>query len=305
MTTPPILLLAYNRPEKFSDLLCSLRESRPKLVYVSFDGPKEDETDAAKVAHTRESLTLIDWPCDLRILKHDSNIGIRKSVTHAVSRVLNENDSVVVIEDDVRVGPNFLRFCSFHLDKYRNEKKIGQINGWNQVPYSVTTDRTIDCRLSVYNTSYAWATWSDRWAYYDDTLSWGLAADLRQIKEITGSMRSAMQWRLNFKNANDLLVDSWSYRWLASLWSRSSYCITPSKSQITYTGFDDGTHTRSRRRVSQNPVDEDEAKASNFNCKNPRMDQLAERWLRESYFNDSLYGVTKTILARKILQTLS
>ena len=38
----PILVLGYNRPEHIKKLILSLRKVRPKIIYISLDGPKNN-----------------------------------------------------------------------------------------------------------------------------------------------------------------------------------------------------------------------------------------------------------------------
>ena len=44
----PVLVLGYNRPEHIKKLILSLRKVRPKIIYISLDGPKNNLTDKKK-----------------------------------------------------------------------------------------------------------------------------------------------------------------------------------------------------------------------------------------------------------------
>lgn len=307
MLSVPVLLVAYNRPERFKQLISSLRNSKPPTVLIAIDGPKPGNlVDIKRVSEVRCLVNEIDWTDDVEVRVRPHNFGLRAAMVDAISWGISMKGRLIIVEDDVVVGPNFLEFCNIALDKYESNPRIGQINGWNQVPHGLI-DRNLrksDCLISVYNSSFAWATWADRWSLYDDSISWGLNSSLREIKEITGSLSSALQWRLNFKNASELLVDSWSYRWLASLWSQRMWCVSPTQSLVTYEGHFDGTHTRLKVKQKQNPVYNKKFKDFVIPVDNFEVDPNSETWLRKVYFDDSFKGLLKTISFRQVLRIL-
>ena len=305
VSSTPILLVGYNRPDKFVQLINSLRVSKPPKILVAIDGPKHGNfEDAERVLAVRASVSTIDWTDDIEIRERQFNMGLRLAMIDGISWAVSKEGKVIVVEDDVIVGPNFIDFCTYYLNKFKSDRSIGQINGWNQVPYEVSNSNGQDCRLSIYNTSYAWATWADRWDLFDDKLEWGLEESLARLSKITGSYRSAIQWRLNFKNANEFLVDSWSYRWLATMWSHQMWCVTPNRSLITYDGQCGGTHTRTTKSHFQNEVDAGSLKELLGNSNYIKVDGPSEKWLRRQYFDDSLKGLLKTFGARYLLKII-
>ena len=54
-TTEPLLLIAFNRPDHFEQLIERLRETRPQRIFVAIDGPRPGHaTDADRVQRTRD-----------------------------------------------------------------------------------------------------------------------------------------------------------------------------------------------------------------------------------------------------------
>jgi hypothetical protein len=305
MPEAPVLLVGYNRPDKFIQLIESLRLSKPSKILIAIDGPKSQNLqDELRVSEVLSAVNKIDWTDDIEIRKRPHNLGLRVAMIDAVSWAVSREGKVIVVEDDVIVGPNFTNFCNYTLSKFKDDHSVGQINGWNQVPYEIPKSKNKICRLSLYNTSYAWATWADRWELYDDNLTWATSKSIKEMRNITGSFRSSIQWRINFKNAQELLVDSWSYRWLATMWSHGMSSVTPNSNLITYDGHLDGTHTRTKRREFNNKVDE-VSQFESLQINDPiELDRDAEEWLRKVYFDDSIKGLIKTIGARQVLKLL-
>ena len=301
----PILLLGYNRPEKFRNLITSISCVQPREVLIAIDGPKKNQIDQLRVAEVHNAIGTINWKCNIDLLIRDSNLGLKRAVTEAISWAINKEGRIIVLEDDVIVGPNFIDYCRIALTQYSEEKCIGQVNGWNQVPYLNSSRKELYCQKSIYNTSYAWATWEDRWRMYDETLEWGLNVSLKELSEICGSSRAAWQWKINFRNASDNLVDSWSYRWLATMWSQRWYSLSPSRSLVTYCGYDEGTHTRTSRVRFQNLVDSEFLPLDPVSFTDAKINEYAESWLRKKYFNDSIFGVCRSIIARLVLLAIT
>lgn len=76
-STEPLLLIAFNRPEHFEQLIERLRETQPQRIYVAIDGPRLGHaTDAERVARTRELVQTIDWTTDVHTLFQDTNLGL-------------------------------------------------------------------------------------------------------------------------------------------------------------------------------------------------------------------------------------
>jgi len=60
----PVLIVAFNRPEKLKNLLESLRASAPPVVMLAVDGPREGiSSDNQLVANTQKMVEIIDWKC--------------------------------------------------------------------------------------------------------------------------------------------------------------------------------------------------------------------------------------------------
>ena len=63
-TSEPLLLIGFNRPELFGQLIARLSETQPSKIYVAIDGPRVgNPTDLEKVTATRDLVNSIDWPC--------------------------------------------------------------------------------------------------------------------------------------------------------------------------------------------------------------------------------------------------
>ncbi|MBU1586708.1 MAG: nucleotide-diphospho-sugar transferase, partial [Actinobacteria bacterium] len=120
MRTTPLLLLAYNRPDKVRRLIDRLRTQRPMTIMVAVDGPKPGSPgDEAKVQAVRDAVSEIDWTDDVDTLFRPVNLGLRKAVAGAVSWALEKHGEVIVLEEDVLPGELFVPYMTRMLDRFR------------------------------------------------------------------------------------------------------------------------------------------------------------------------------------------
>jgi hypothetical protein len=297
----PLVLLAYNRADKLEKLISALTPSRPQTVLVVVDGPKfGNATDEQKVLETRKVASTISWTNNVEFIFRPTNIGLKDSVQDAVTYATEKYGRAIMLEDDARPGPTWLPYATAMLDKYESERKIEHISGYDMVPPSVLSSAGIGSRLSRYPESYAWATWQRAWSNYDSSLEWGLNATVADLERIVGTRIGALRWKQNFHDAAAGRISTWAYRWLASMWSRNSYMVSPNANLVTYDGYSDGTHTFLKPGWSELPVFKDD-----FNILVngvPEYDSSADNWAADHVYSETLYGVTRGIAISGVLE---
>jgi len=295
----PVLLLGYNRPEQMRGLIQSLAAVKPKLILLSVDGPKINRLrDIELVRHTQEMVNEITWDAEIRTRFRESNLGLRNAVVDAVTWANNEFGKVIVLEDDVRAGPQLLDFLNYYLVKYENQRDIAHINGYNLVPSQHLSNPSEPSRMSIYPESYAWATWEKAWSKYDDNMIWAKNVSISELKNICGSTVGALRWKQNFSDAAAGRIDTWAYRWLTTIWENNFKVISPNQNISTYTGWENGTHTFFKVKYK-----EPEIGTINIDLhdSNGRIDELAENWLKRRVFLESARGVARGILISWLL----
>ncbi|HWQ38896.1 MAG TPA: hypothetical protein VNM24_09855, partial [Burkholderiales bacterium] len=100
MTTagvPPVLLLAFNRPETTAQVLRSLRDVRPGRLFFAVDGPREGrQGERERVAAVRRLVEKIDWPCRVDTLFREANLGCKKAVSEAITWFFDQVQAGVI-----------------------------------------------------------------------------------------------------------------------------------------------------------------------------------------------------------------
>lgn len=293
---PPVLVVGYNRPEKTAASLKSLGLSEPKILYLAVDGPKPDRPeDPQKVRAVLESVNVIDWDCDVRLIQREQNLGMRFAIPDAVSQVVRQHGSVIVVEDDTIVGKDFVPFCNFQLDRFKNEPSIGHINGYSVVPRNVLRDASADFRLTRFPDSFAWATWARAWDKYEDSMSWSVDVSISDLTKLINSRLGAIHWKMMLNNVAKERISSWAYRWVASLWKQDSWAIAPSFNLVTNKGFDLGSHNITKASWTDPGIQETTETFPMISTE-PFQDLDADAWVSRVQNRDTVSGILREAL---------
>lgn len=283
MIGTPVLLLGFNRPDRLSALIESLRESQPPMVYVSIDGPRDSvESDREGVERTRELVSSIDWTTEVHTAFHEKNLGIALAIPTAVSWVLAEHESVIVIEDDVLVGPQFLPFADEALQIWAEDEAVFSISGYNLVPPTHLARPNAPARLSRIPHSYAWATWRRAWSAFDSDMQWARSVSTTDLTSLLGSRIFALRWRQNFRHAQKQRVSTWDYQWVSSIWQHNGMCVSPNRNLVTYNGHVGGSHTRRSSAWAELPISSIELDQLGANADTIEFDNGADDFLQRT-----------------------
>ena len=126
----PVLLLGYNRPIQMRGLIQSLAPVKPKLILLAVDGPRTYRAnDVELVRQTQDLASEITWDAEIRTRYRDTNLGLRRAVVDAVTWANSEYGRVIVLEDDVRAGPQLLEYLNHNLNQHQENTKIAHVNG--------------------------------------------------------------------------------------------------------------------------------------------------------------------------------
>jgi len=239
----PIVVFVYNRLEDTIKTFESLKKadsSKDTILYIFSDGPKEDnDKEVAKVRNYISNLYGFK-----RIILHQSkeNKGLAQSIIEGVSKVFEEYDSIIVLEDDLECSSDFITFMKKAIFQYQNDSRIWSISGYTpriKIPSKYSNDIFLTYRSS----SWGWATWKDRWEKIDWTLE-----DFESFKKIKKNIKnfnisgSDMFKMLELQKLD--LIDSWAIRFCYNQFKRNMLTLYPIESKIRNIGIrEGGTHS--------------------------------------------------------------
>jgi len=164
LNTTPVLLIAFNRPDTTKEAFESIRNAKPKKLYVAIDGPRSHKP--AEELLCKEVLAItkqVDWECDAKYLIRKKNIGCKLGVTSALSWALEKEDRIIIIEDDIVAAPSFFSFAEELLERYKDDKRIAMISANQYTPIEMEDDYL----FTKYGHIWGWATWKRIWDKFD------------------------------------------------------------------------------------------------------------------------------------------
>jgi hypothetical protein len=292
----PILIVAFNRPTKLKMLIDSLRKIEPRVIRVSFDGPREGNVnDQIRINQCLEYVNEINWTKDIKVYQNQKNLKPRFVIPQAVDTVLEEFKQLIVLEDDVEISYNTLKFLEWCLNKYEKNLQIGHISGYSNVPIDKFQKTEISHRLTIFPESYVWATWRDRWTLYKDFTN---DVNLVRLFDINKNYFSnigkigRISWRIEKSNADQGYISSWAYRWMFTLWNHQLYCVSPNRNLVRYSGQVDGTHVRTKQRWKElEPYFDHEINIVD----SLRFFPKVEKWSSKKIYRDNIIDLVKLI----------
>lgn len=230
---PPVLIVAFNRPDSVAQLVAAIETAKPTKVYVAVDGPRDHvPEDAAKCARVREIVSDLPWEHELHTLFRDQNLGCGPAVSGAITWFFEHEPEGIVLEDDVLPHPSMFPFMADMLERYRDDERVQHISGSN---YS-------DARVpggyffSRYVAIWGWASWRRAWQHFDlDISDWKRSPDVLDQPGLDWRTRRYLAFA--FGRAEHGL-GNWDYQWKYAV-MRNGLAITPNANLSVTTGFGD------------------------------------------------------------------
>lgn len=246
-TSEPLLLIAFNRPDHFAQLIERLRETRPQRIYVAVDGPRLNHpTDPERVQQTRDLIATIDWTTDVHTLTQETNLGCGQGVSTALTWFFAHEERGIILEDDILPKETFFDFCAELLDRYEDDERVLAISGCNFVPPEFQSRPRDAYRFSRVPHIWGWATWRRSWALHRlDMSDWRDRMGNRQLWEISGhSPGGFVFWRSIFDLMARDQVDTWDMQFVFEGMSRGMLTATSNVNLVDNIGFGGtATHT--------------------------------------------------------------
>lgn len=247
----PLALFIYNRPSLLAKTLERIRENRPVKIYFFADGPKPgDMVDLEKCKEVRALVEKVNWPCEAIKIYNEKNQGLRMQIEEKLSLLFSLEETAVVLEDDCLPENDFFRFCEAGLRAYAKSPRVMAITG-NQ--YMEKQSRPF---FSRFPHCWGWATWRRAWQAYDANISCWPEFKCSSHWQSEFLPEEKKYWEPLLDRVHGGELNSWAYRWLATVWMHDGLVLTPPVNLVSNIGFGvDGTHCRADTPLSNYPTE--------------------------------------------------
>lgn len=237
-----LAVFLYNRPAHTDTLLRSLARCRGlEQVQLHFF------CDAAKKYADRDRVRKVRSLADHFLAKHPGikveqakNKGLAASIIEGVSRLLDQFESAIVLEDDLVLNADFLSYHLAALQRYRSEDAVLQISGSNFERASPPSTR---CFFLPFISTWGWSTWKRAWSRFEpDEIRRHppvLTGEVRRAFDMGGTYPYSRMLEYALRGNNS----SWGALWNWHVFSQRGVVLYPARSLIYNTGFDgSGVH---------------------------------------------------------------
>lgn len=239
-----VLFLVFNRPDTTKQVFEAIRQAKPPRLYVAADGARDGRPgELERVERVRKIATEVDWPCEVKTLFRDKNLGCKFAVSRAITWFFESEKQGIILEDDCLPAQSFFWYCEELLNKYKDDESIYLISGDARGPEAI--GMVEDYGLCKYPLIWGWASWSRVWSKYDVALTkWGKDGDY-MLNTATGYKPARMFWSKTFTDVQNGRINTWDYQLVYTLLINKGKCVVPRYNLISNIGFgDNATHTR-------------------------------------------------------------
>lgn len=239
----PILLIGFNRPDFMANQIAEIKSVCPRRLYIAVDGPRANRVEDVECCRkVRECVKLVDWPCEVKTLFRENNLGCKYGVSTAISWFFENEEYGIILEDDIKVTGDFLRFASEMLERYKHDTRIGAINGFNF--FNLQSDKSVSYHFSAHMDVWGWASWRRVWNQYDVEV---IGHEDEYLKAIDRSAATPYMQNIYRKFLSDVKdgLSTWDVQLSLLFMSRHLLSIVPRERLVTNAGIADkrATHT--------------------------------------------------------------
>jgi len=241
-----ILFITFNRPKVTRVVFEAIRNARPPRLYLASDGPRiNNAKDLELITQVREIITQIDWPCEIKTLFRDKNLGCKYAVSTAIDWFFDNEERGIILEDDCLPHEDFFGYCEDLLEVYQFDNSVFLISGEN-----ISGDRVQikgDYAFVRYPCIWGWASWSRAWKTYDSEVSLWPSIGTDLVTQSIPNKRSQRFWKRALNDCYHQRIDTWDYQVFFAMLVTKAKCIVPQRNLISNLGFgDDATHTKNK-----------------------------------------------------------
>jgi glycosyltransferase involved in cell wall biosynthesis len=260
MMLTPLALFAYKRPDHTKATLEALARNALATqthLFVFSDGPK-GKVDAGAVASVRKLVREASGFASVTLVERRENMGLARSVITGASELLEQHQSIIVMEDDLVTSQYFLTYMNDVLVHYRDDPFAFSVTGhtfpakYLHIPRGYPYDTYAGYRCS----SWSWGTWRDRWQRVEWDMHYfpSFCTNLAAQEEFN---RGGPEMTTLLRMQHEGKIDSWALPFCYAHYANGMQCIYPTKTLVRNIGLDNsGTHSKPEPRYTHASLDQ-------------------------------------------------
>ena len=258
----PVLYIVFKRLDMVMQSFESIRKAKPPKLYIASDGPrKNNEEEFAKVNSVRKYIMdNIDWQCEVNTRFREINAGCNINVTSAIRWFFDNEESGIIIEDDILPNLSFFYFCEELLSYYKDDERIMFISGMGNKNSGQETEADLEITGNYHFIRsfqvWGWASWRRVWDKFDlncKYLDYFLKEDI--IFKIIHNADLLKRFLMTFKIFYDSRLNkdfnsiSWDFSVCYMMFINNGLSILPNFNLVSNIGYGhkEGTYSQNEK----------------------------------------------------------
>lgn len=235
--TTAVAFIIFNRPETTEKVFATIRQAKPKKIFIIADGPRSNKPgEDKKCFETRAITNNIDWDCEVFRNYSENNLGCRKRVSSGIDWLFKNVEEAIILEDDCLPDPTFFRYCQELLTLYRDNEKVMMISGNKVLPEYELNENSY--YFSEYLHIWGWATWRRAWKHFDVEMSdWNKNNGYDFLNEHLHYKSTIKFWKIIIQEVYDKKIDTWDCQLQYASWKQKGLGVIPARNLVVNLGF--------------------------------------------------------------------
>ena len=234
----PILLLGYNRPEHLINRFQELAAQETGHLTISIDGEGMTLRELTEVRTAAEKILVGK---EYEIKAHSINLGLCDHIVGAISLILKTNSHVIVIEDDISVGPNFYKNMLNGIELSLRHPGIAAVSAFSAIGKSRLNFNAVRWRKTRYFSCWGWAVSKEIWDKYDLYIR---DFEIKQMLSNSLTWRSLSQhqkavWYGRFSRVSESPNSTWDIQFQFMCFRHDFRNLAPTRRFSDNKGFND------------------------------------------------------------------
>jgi hypothetical protein len=290
-------MFCFKRIQTLTACIESLKLCREAIhtdLIIFSDASRNDE-ELQKVDEVRSFLKSIVGFKSIRVIKRPENFGVKHNIIRGIQEMALEFESFIVVEDDLVVSSQFLRFMNAGLEHFKEFEKVLTLSAFNYV--KIPNNYIWDCYFVGRTNPWGWATWSHKIKDVD----WDLAHNenfLSNPKEMKafnywGSDRTRM-----LRRVLEGKIQTWDIQLDYYQFKKDFITAYSCKNLIINNGFNDPINASNTIGYNRFKTKIDKFESYNFKFPDffPRNKLIEKRFIRKN----NLFNRIKTVIFKKL-----
>ena len=246
MSLSPIVIFGFNRPKHMENMLeslCKNTESKESKVIFFIDGYDDKNNE---LIHETLEIAKKNWGfSDKTINLREKNYGCKFNIIKGVTEVLRDFESVIVLEDDLILGENFLNYMNTSIEKYKSSNSVWAVSGWG---HPQLINFKTGSSFSSLTSPWGWGTWKNNWNIFIENKLY----EKNLISELSDKDKNqflfygyADYWEEAIKKDLSGENSVWDAYWYQTIYINKGLTLFPNTSHVQNNGFDgSGIHCK-------------------------------------------------------------